>query len=209
MASGETYEQAAARELAEELGIVDTEVELVGAGRYEDDAVRLIGRCYRVVHDGPFRFVDGEVAEIRHVTASELHALAAGGGLRAGQLGDGAPAPHRLRVVIPVGPTRRPQVIEPRDHPDSEMRGRPCRCTAPTPSSWPPSAARSPTRSTAINQLMSTVDGVLDGTAWTGPARDRFGQDWNGSFKQALNRLNEAFGAAGHDCVARSDELLG
>ena len=60
----------------------------------------------------------------------------------------------------------------------------------------------------AINQLMSTVDGVLNGTAWTGPARDRFGQDWNGSFKQALNRLNEAFGAAGHDCVARSDELL-
>ena len=25
----------------------------------------------------------------------------------------------------------------------------------------------------AINQLMSTVDGVLNGTAWTGPARDR------------------------------------
>ena len=38
--------------------------------------MRLIGRCYRVVHDGPFRFVDGEVAEIRHVTASELHELA-------------------------------------------------------------------------------------------------------------------------------------
>ena len=29
-------------------------------------------------------------------------------------------------------------------------------------------------------------------------------QDWNGSFKQALNRLNEAFGAAGHDCVSRA-----
>ncbi len=76
VASGETYEQAAARELAEELGIDDAECEPIGAGRYEDDAVRLIGRCYRVVHDGPFRFVDGEVAEIRHVTASELHALA-------------------------------------------------------------------------------------------------------------------------------------
>ena len=51
----------------------------------------------------------------------------------------------------------------------------------------------------AINQLMSTVDGVLNGTTWTGPARDRFGEDWNGSFKQALNRLNEAFDAAGRD----------
>ena len=58
-----------------------------------------------------------------------------------------------------------------------------------------------------INQLMSTVDGVLNGTAWMGPARDRFNEDWNGSFKQALNRLNEAFDAAGRSCVARSDEL--
>jgi isopentenyldiphosphate isomerase len=76
VSSGETYEQAAGRELAEELGIHDAELLLVGAGRYEDDAVRLIGRCYRLVHDGPFRFVDGEIVEIRHVTASELHALA-------------------------------------------------------------------------------------------------------------------------------------
>ena len=37
-----------------------------------------------------------------------------------------------------------------------------------------------------ITQVMSTVDGVLDGTAWTGPARDQFVEDWNGSFKQAL-----------------------
>ena len=74
--SGETYEQAAERELAEELGIDCTAMELIGAGRYEDQAVRLIGRCYRVVHDGPFRFVDGEVAEVRRVTASELHSLA-------------------------------------------------------------------------------------------------------------------------------------
>ena len=68
--------RAAERELAEELGVDTAEMEQIGAGRYEDDAVRLIGRCFQVVHDGPFRFVDGEVAEIRRVTASELHALA-------------------------------------------------------------------------------------------------------------------------------------
>lgn len=59
----------------------------------------------------------------------------------------------------------------------------------------------------AINQLMSTVDGVLSGTTWQGPARERFGEEWNGSFKQALGRLNDAFGAAGRDCVTRSEEL--
>jgi uncharacterized protein YukE len=59
----------------------------------------------------------------------------------------------------------------------------------------------------AIGTVMSTVDGVLNGTAWQGPARERFVEEWNGSFKAALNRLNEAFGMAGRDCIARSEEL--
>ena len=58
-----------------------------------------------------------------------------------------------------------------------------------------------------IGQLTSSVDGVLNGTVWQGPARERFVEEWNGSFKVALNRLNEAFEAAGRDCVARADEL--
>ena len=60
--SGETYEAAARRELAEELGVDDAVLQPIGAGRYEDGTVQLIGRCYRVVHDGPFRFVDGEIS---------------------------------------------------------------------------------------------------------------------------------------------------
>ena len=59
----------------------------------------------------------------------------------------------------------------------------------------------------AVGQVVGSVDGVLDTTTWHGPARERFVEEWNGSFKQALNRLNEAFGAAGRDCVARSEEL--
>ncbi len=58
-----------------------------------------------------------------------------------------------------------------------------------------------------IAQLMSTVDAVLHSTTWQGPARERFVEDWNGSFKQALGKLNDAFGLAGRDCVARSEEL--
>ena len=58
-----------------------------------------------------------------------------------------------------------------------------------------------------ITQVMTTVDGTLNATTWTGPARDRFAEDWNGNFKQALNHLNEAFGVAGRGCVTRSEEL--
>ena len=58
-----------------------------------------------------------------------------------------------------------------------------------------------------IMQVMSAVDGALGGTTWQGPARERFADEWNGSFKQALNSLNDAFGAAGRDCIARSEEL--
>lgn len=58
-----------------------------------------------------------------------------------------------------------------------------------------------------IAQLVSTVDSVLHATTWQGPARERFVEDWNGSFKQVLGRLTEAFDVAGRDCIARSDEL--
>ncbi|NND75082.1 MAG: hypothetical protein HKN44_08755 [Ilumatobacter sp.] len=54
---------------------------------------------------------------------------------------------------------------------------------------------------------MSTVDGVLNGTTWQGPARERFVEDWNVSFKSALGKLNEAFGVAGRDCSLRAEEL--
>ncbi len=58
-----------------------------------------------------------------------------------------------------------------------------------------------------ITQTMSTVDSTLAATVWHGPARQRFEQEWNQSFRQALARLKEAFGAAGQDCLARSGEL--
>jgi hypothetical protein len=59
----------------------------------------------------------------------------------------------------------------------------------------------------AIDAVSSTVASVLQGTAWVGPARDRFEQEWSSSFRGALARLNEAFDTAGTDCIARSQEL--
>jgi 8-oxo-dGTP pyrophosphatase MutT (NUDIX family) len=76
VAAGERYAAAARRELLEELGI-DAAPVLIGAGTYADDDVELVGRCYRVVHDGPVTFVDGEVAEARWVDRAGLDELLA------------------------------------------------------------------------------------------------------------------------------------
>jgi 8-oxo-dGTP pyrophosphatase MutT (NUDIX family) len=73
--AGETYEQAARRELAEELGVVDAQLELMGSGRFADDNIAELCRGYLVVHDGPFSFDDGEVVEVRWVTFPELEEM--------------------------------------------------------------------------------------------------------------------------------------
>ncbi len=75
VAAGETFEVAARRELAEELGVFDAELEYLGEGRYSDGNVAEVGRCYRVVDDGPFTFDDGEVVEVRWVSLAELDAM--------------------------------------------------------------------------------------------------------------------------------------
>jgi 8-oxo-dGTP pyrophosphatase MutT (NUDIX family) len=74
VAAGETYEEAARRELEEELG-VEGELEFLGQSRYVDDDVAEMCRGYRLVHDGPFEFSDGEVREVRWVTFAELEGL--------------------------------------------------------------------------------------------------------------------------------------
>jgi len=76
--AGESWSDAARRELAEEVG-VDAMPQPVDdrTHPYEDDDVALLARCYRVLHDGPISFPDGEVAEARWVDRSGLDALLA------------------------------------------------------------------------------------------------------------------------------------
>ena len=74
--AGEAWHDAARRELAEEVGILADPV-LLHTGTYADDEVDVVGRCYRVVHDGPVSFPDGEVAEARWVDGAGLDALMA------------------------------------------------------------------------------------------------------------------------------------
>jgi len=75
VAPGETYVQAARRELAEELGVDATEMTFVCDGRFDDEHAREVCQVFQVVHDGPYRFDDGEIIEAQLVTADELGSL--------------------------------------------------------------------------------------------------------------------------------------
>jgi isopentenyldiphosphate isomerase len=90
--AGEEWEVAAARELAEEVGLEGVPLEPIGEGRYEDGQVAVVGRVYRVDSDGPFTFADGEVVEARFVTRSELTEL----------LATSPFCPDSLAVVLPL-----------------------------------------------------------------------------------------------------------
>jgi isopentenyldiphosphate isomerase len=72
LGSGESYDDAAVRELAEELGISGVVLRRFGRGSYESDTVAERAAMYGVSWDGPIEFADGEVAEARWVTVGEL-----------------------------------------------------------------------------------------------------------------------------------------
>lgn len=74
--AGESYEVAAQRELAEELG-VDGPLEPLGGGAYDGDVAAVLGRVYLARHDGPFTFSDGEVTEVAWAPVDDLPTLVA------------------------------------------------------------------------------------------------------------------------------------
>lgn len=91
---GEDWDTAARREVEEEIGVVADPVPIDDGelALYEDDMVSLVGRRYRVVHDGPFTFADGEVVQARFVTREELARLV-----------DDVPfLPDSLQILLPL-----------------------------------------------------------------------------------------------------------
>jgi 8-oxo-dGTP pyrophosphatase MutT (NUDIX family) len=72
--AGESWDESARRELAEELG-VDAPVEHLGSGTWEGGGASLVGHVYLARTDGPFTFADGEVVQARFVTLAELDQL--------------------------------------------------------------------------------------------------------------------------------------
>jgi isopentenyldiphosphate isomerase len=75
--AGESWDDSARRELAEELGVHEVPLEHVGHGTWEaaDGSAALVGHVYVARTDGPFSFDDGEVVDARFVTFDELDAL--------------------------------------------------------------------------------------------------------------------------------------
>lgn len=71
---GEGWVEAAARELAEEAGVVlgATALTELAGGTYDDADVSVLGRVYLARSDGPFTFPDGEVAEADRVPLADL-----------------------------------------------------------------------------------------------------------------------------------------
>ena len=76
---GESWWQAAVRELAEEAGVTVPEDALVPVveGTYTDDSVSELAKVFTAVHDGPFTCPDGEVAELALVPWASLGTWAA------------------------------------------------------------------------------------------------------------------------------------
>ena len=68
---GESFADAAARELAEEAGVGGV-LSLAGSVRYEGPLTRVVGRLYTITHAGPFSFPDGEVVDHAWVAPTEL-----------------------------------------------------------------------------------------------------------------------------------------
>ena len=60
VAAGETFDQAAVREVQEEIGVV-APLEALFPLRFDDDATIVHGVVYRATHDGPFHWQPEEV----------------------------------------------------------------------------------------------------------------------------------------------------
>jgi isopentenyl-diphosphate delta-isomerase len=89
---GERWAAAARRELAEEVGIEAVDLVELGRFRYEDARVAELSRAYLASSDGPFRFSDGEVAEVAWVPGDRLRSWAA----------ERAVCPDSVTAVLPL-----------------------------------------------------------------------------------------------------------
>ena len=90
VATGEAWDLAASRELAEELGI-SAELAYLGEDTFEDESVRELARIYQVRSDGPFTFADDEIVEALWVPMADLRAW----------LAERVVCPDSLALVLP------------------------------------------------------------------------------------------------------------
>ena len=77
LAAGESFDEGAQREIAEELGVADALAEPLFPFRYEDAATVVQAMAYRTRHDGPFRLQAEEIVRGAFVPVDEVEALTA------------------------------------------------------------------------------------------------------------------------------------
>ncbi len=73
--AGESYEESAQRELAEELGVDDVSFTSLFDQYFEEDDNRVWGRIFSCVHNGPFELQEEEVASGCFMSISDIFTL--------------------------------------------------------------------------------------------------------------------------------------
>lgn len=73
--AGEPPDDAAVRELAEELGVTGADLEPLGVRRFADDRTDYLGHCYVTTYDGPITWQPEEVAGGEWVTVERLEEM--------------------------------------------------------------------------------------------------------------------------------------
>lgn len=73
--SGETYEEAAYRELEEELGISGVELKEIGYFHPEDVDTACFSKLYKIVFDGKLNYDHDGIAEVFYLTEKEIAAM--------------------------------------------------------------------------------------------------------------------------------------
>jgi isopentenyldiphosphate isomerase len=80
--SGETYEAAARRRLAQELGIEGVPLSEVGKASMEDSGCQKFIGIFATIHDGPFNFDPEHIDAIEFLSLGEIGELHAAGSRR-------------------------------------------------------------------------------------------------------------------------------
>ncbi len=73
--AGESYEESAQRELAEELGVAGVSFTPLFDQYFEEDDNRVWGRIFSCVHNGPFQLQEEEVASGCFMSVSDIFKL--------------------------------------------------------------------------------------------------------------------------------------
>jgi uncharacterized protein YukE len=60
----------------------------------------------------------------------------------------------------------------------------------------------------SVEELTRAIRGQLQGTAWEGPAAERFRTSWAGEYEVALRKIQQALVEAGAEVARRQGALL-